>query len=186
MYRIAQSSTFQRERGATLVEAALILPLFLAILFISIQLMLVSYRLLRFQYEVAEATRQTFTLNSSERGNIPYVQFLQAQLIQRAQAAGMSQNLASVKIKYETSPLSSAPSTAAPSIVLSQGCGGPPLFNPIGGGPPVSNPPSPGSLCQVSVTVQETLFNGKFLNIGLPAINITARGIAFVQQQETE
>jgi hypothetical protein len=72
------------ERGATFVEASVALPAFLMILLSAFYLLHYSFQLQAFQYQVAETMRETFTLNSSARGNRGWERFFEQKLRERS------------------------------------------------------------------------------------------------------
>ncbi len=72
------------QSGGALVEAAVVLPLFLGIILASLYLLLFCFQMLRFQYDVAESTRETFTKNRQDRGNASWGAYLLAQLSTRS------------------------------------------------------------------------------------------------------
>jgi hypothetical protein len=72
------------EHGAALVEAAVALPMFLGVVFASFHLLVFCFQMLRFQYDVAESTRETFTTNSVGRGGDSWQSFLSRRLANRS------------------------------------------------------------------------------------------------------
>jgi len=77
------------ESGGVVVEAAVALPLFLGILLAGLYLLLFCFQMLRFQYDVAESTRETFTRNRAARGNVGWGTYLIAQLGNRSRDLGL-------------------------------------------------------------------------------------------------
>jgi len=78
-----------RARGGTAVEAAIMMPFLLILIFASINLLLISGKSLRFQYDFAQVTRQTFTKTSADRA-LPWQNYFQTTLSQLAQSAKLS------------------------------------------------------------------------------------------------
>lgn len=72
------------EHGAALVEAAVALPMFLGIVLAAFYLLLLCFQILRFQYDVAESTRETFTTNSAGRDGDGWQTFLSRRLTGRS------------------------------------------------------------------------------------------------------
>jgi hypothetical protein len=68
------------EDGGAVVEAAVALPLFLGIVLAALYLLFFCFQMLRFQYDVAESTRETFTRNSQARGDAAWGTYLIDQL----------------------------------------------------------------------------------------------------------
>jgi Flp pilus assembly protein TadG len=56
------------DMGAALVEAAVALPVFLAVMLFSVVLMHFCFKLVQFQQSLSEATRNAFSLNKTQRG----------------------------------------------------------------------------------------------------------------------
>jgi hypothetical protein len=68
------------EAGSVIVEAAVALPLFLGISLAALYLLVLCFQILRFQYDVAESTRETFTRNRDARGGKAWGTYLVDQL----------------------------------------------------------------------------------------------------------
>ncbi len=78
------------ESGATIVQAAIVLPLFLAVLLGSIRILLICYQGIRLQYEVSETMRMTFTLDSAGRGGLTWANYFANTFRPRARATGVN------------------------------------------------------------------------------------------------
>lgn len=96
--RSPRSTTLARRRagGSAAVEAAIMMPFLLTIIFASINLLIICGKSLRFQYDFAQVTRRTFTTKMVDRqsalGNTaPSWENYFVQLLQdRAQQASLS------------------------------------------------------------------------------------------------
>lgn len=84
------------ESGGAFVEATIALPLFLAMLLFSVYLLYFSFKLLRFQYGLSEATRETFTKKRIDRGDKNWDEFL---LDQMKDVDGTKWNLPGIDLK---------------------------------------------------------------------------------------
>jgi hypothetical protein len=162
------------EHGAVMVEAAIVLPFFLVILFITVNMMVFCFHMLQFQYEVADITRQTFILNGSGRASVMGVsnppswqEFLVGQMNQKASDIGLStQNPAS--LDSGTAAISFSP---ARNNCTSWDC---------------SALAESGDIFTVSITIKEPVFGAKLAGISWQEISVKLKAIAFVQQAELE
>jgi hypothetical protein len=168
------NKTKLHQRGAVMVEAAIVLPFFILLLFIAINIMVFCFHMLRFQYEVADITRQTFTLNGSNRAlvsgatNPPTWQdFLVGEINKKATEIGLN----------TTEPASPASGTA--SIAFS---------------PARNNCTSwacavwaeSGDVFTISITIKEPVFGAQLAGISWQEISVQLKAVAFVQQAELE
>lgn len=80
-----------------MAEAALVMPLFLAVLLGAIRILFVCYQGIRLQYEVSETMRMTFTLDKAARGQSGWQQYFTQTLSNRAQAIRLSGLLSSTQ-----------------------------------------------------------------------------------------
>jgi hypothetical protein len=162
------------EHGAVMVEAAIVLPFFIVILFITVNLMVFCFHMLQFQYEVADITRQTFILNGSGRASVMGVsnppsweQFLVEQINRKASEIRLStQNPASTN--SGTASISFSP---VRNNCTSWAC---------------SALAESGDIFTVSITIKEPVFGAKLAGISWQEISVKLKAIAFVQQTELE
>jgi len=73
-----------------MAEAAIVMPLFLAVLLGSIRILLICYQGIRLQYEVSETMRMTFTLDKAARGGLDWANYFANTLMPRARATGVT------------------------------------------------------------------------------------------------
>jgi len=161
----------QKELGATMVEAAIAMPLFLAILFTSMWLLVLCFKLLRFQYELADITRQTFLLTPLQRSGVAvgggagigWQAFLEDQVTKRLQSIGLSSSLGANNYNVQFSP--------ARAMCEGWGCAG---------------TAQPGDVFSITVTLNEPVFGANLANISLQRLSIDTKAIAFVLQAQNE
>jgi hypothetical protein len=147
------------ESGAVAAEAAIGLPVLLGTLFVSMQLLYFCFRFLSFQFAVAEVTRQTFTLNSAQRGN-------------RGWQAYFEENLREQTEKFNMNPEQNI------QIAFS---------NPAcSNGWLCSLSAQPGDTFSVVAIVTEPIFAQNIGGITLPEITFSTRAVATIQMRETE
>lgn len=155
------------ESGAAMVEAAVVLPVFLVVMFISMNASLFCYRLLSFQYEVSDITRQTFVLSASQRtqitGQSSWRNFLETRINTRARELGL---------------LTSSPATSA-TVQFATGdtpCTGWTCANQV----------TAGDIFSITVSIQEPIFGSGLARISWLSVTTQAKAIAFIHQLERE
>lgn len=157
-----------------MVEAAIVLPFFIVILFITINLMVFCFHMLTFQYEVADITRQTFILSGASRAEVMGVSnppswqdFLVNQINQKATEIGLS-------TKDPASPGSG-------SATIS--------FSPTRNGCAAwscAAVAESGDIFTISITIKEPVFGAKLAGISWQEVSVQLKAIAFVQQAQLE
>ncbi|MEY4701207.1 MAG: hypothetical protein RL326_1394 [Pseudomonadota bacterium] len=159
-----------------MVEAAVALPLFFAVLLSSIRILVICYQGVRLQYEVSETTRMTFTLDSDARGGQTWEEYFSDNLATRASAAGLSGlvstttgGLASllpgkVQVQHVTTINNSA-------TTRTQWPGG---------------TAKPGDTFSVEVTSEEPLLPEALEGIAAPSITLRAKAVAMIHRTEAE
>jgi len=151
-----------KEQGAAMVEAAIVLPLFLAIMLISLRALIVCYHFLQFQHEVSEITRQAFVLNSSQRGNLTWQNYLVNQINSRASQIGL----------FTQTPASQAIVQFSNCSVADWSC---------------SATATMGDIFSITINITEPVINnGSLAGISWQNIPLSTKSIAFVQQPESE
>jgi Flp pilus assembly protein TadG len=168
---------YSGESGATMVQAALALPLFLALLFGSIRILLICYQGIRFQYEVSETTRMTFTLDKNARGGKTWQGYFSDTFASRARNAGLS------GLRFETSP-DGASTIPANNITVN-------YIVLVNGTPTTSlqwpgNTAKPGDTFSVQITSSEPLIPNKLGGIASPSLVLTAKAVAMIHRAEDE
>lgn len=152
-----------RESGATMVEAAIAMPLFFAVLLSSIRILVICYQGIRLQYEVSETTRMTFTLDRAARGTPTWQNYFSNTLAARASGAGLS-GLTNIKVSHIVT-ISGTP------IPLPQWPG---------------SKAKPGDTFSVEVTSEEPLLPEALAGIAAPSITLRAKAVAMIQRTEAE
>jgi hypothetical protein len=161
------------EAGAVVVEAAVVLPFFLIVMFITVNVMIFCFHMLRFQYEVADITRQTFILNGESRASVTeattsptWRDFLVSQINSRAADIGIN----------TPEPASSSGTEVSFSPTRLSGCQ---AWN-------CAASAESGDIFTISITIKEPVFGAKLAGISWQEIAVKLKAIAFVQQPESE
>lgn len=151
-----------KERGAAMVEAAIVLPLFLAIMFFSIRALIVCYHFLQFQHEVSEITRQAFVLNASQRGNLSWQNYLVNKIDSRASQIGLTTQTPASQATVQFSNCSVADWSCSATATM-------------------------GDIFSITINITEPVINyGSLAGISWQNIPLSTKSIAFVQQPESE
>jgi hypothetical protein len=164
------------ERGGTFAEAAIVTPCFLVVLFVCIQLMVVSFRSLSLQWITTEVTRDLALsrCQPNSQGCLPSTTSNNQQ-IWRTRDATLRVQYARTRAQQLATPLGIALQrgvTAESQVCISE-------LQPATGG--CSNPGSPGSLIQIDSTYDMPLFFSKFLFVEIPPIRLRGRAITAVE-----
>ncbi len=146
-----------------MVEAAIAMPLFFAVLLSSIRILVICYQGIRLQYEVSETTRMTFTLDRAARGTPTWQDYFSNTLAARASGAGLS-GLTNIKVSHIVA--TNDPVTANP------------------GWP--GGTAKPGDAFSVEVTSEEPLLPEALAGIAEPSITLRAKAVAMIQRTEAE
>jgi Flp pilus assembly protein TadG len=154
------------ESGAAMVEAVIVLPVFLSVIFITMSISLFCYRLLSFQYAVSDITRQAFIYTKAERGNLSWQAFIESQANARAESIGLLTRISDGSNNYQVQFSSSDRGSCA-----NWGC---------------AETAEPGHIFAITVTVTEPLFKSVLQDISWQQISMSTKGIAFVQYGEAE
>jgi Flp pilus assembly protein TadG len=168
MYERERAGSHSRERGTVIVQAALIMPFLLAIIFASVNLIIISSKSVRFQYDMTQVTREAFAKTKGDRGNLSWANYIQNNLLTRAQAAGLS------------SAANAGPFKAAitPTFRLSDGTS-------VSNWTPAT-PPKSGDIFYAEAQSTEAIFPSALLGLSSLQITLRARAIAFIQRTEDE
>lgn len=168
---------YSAESGATMVQAALALPLFLALLLGSIRILLICYQGIRFQYEVSETTRMTFTLDQAARGGKTWQRYFSDTFASRARNAGLS------GLRFETS-VDGASTIPANNITVNHIV----LVNatPIPSAQWPGSTAKPGDTFSVQITSSEPLIPNNLGGIASPSVKLTAKAVAMIHRAENE
>jgi len=158
------------EAGATMLEAAVVLPFFLVIMISAIKIALFCFHMLRFQYEVSEITRQAFSLAADQRataagvaGTMGWQTFIESQINREAQKIGLA---------------TQDPANTAAAI-----------FAHSGGrctGWRCTELAEPGWVFSLSIRLEEPIFGASLAGISWAKFPFTVNAIAFVQVKENE
>ena len=161
----------QSENGATMVEAAIVLPIFLAVLLLTFQVMIFCFHLLQFQYEVAEITRQAFVLSANERagilgqyGNVSWQNFITTQINQRARDIGLA---------------TTNPANTAETRFITPG-------NKSCSGWQCSASATRGDVFSIDLPIRENILGQKIAGISWATVSVNVRAIGFVQRPQNE
>jgi len=174
------------ESGATMVQAAIILPLFMAVLLGSIRILVISYQGIRLQHEVSETLRMTFTLDRASRQLDPgssqgatWEDYFYTRLFRKSYGMGLVLggkfgNGGGKNYNYK-------------------------VINPVGTiemfytnlqGSTTSDWPrsdaKPGETFSITVKSQEPLFSTKLAGISSPTIELRAKAVAVINRAEDE
>jgi hypothetical protein len=156
----------QSQSGAVFVEATIALPFFLGIMFVTMLLLFFCFRVLSFQYALAEVTRETFSRDSSRRGGQNWQSYWTTQLGSRTDNLGLvaedvnGAGLADASVAFTNESCSTGWS-------CSQSAG-------------------PGDIFSVSLTLTVPIFPQNLGGISLPQIQFSSRSIAAIQMRENE
>jgi hypothetical protein len=162
-----EASPKREVRGAAMVEAVIVLPVLLSVIFIFMSLALFCFRLLTFQFWVSDLTRETFIYTKEDRKGANWQPYLESQLALRAQEIGLTTRIPNTDSnKYK--------------IQFSR-----PLAQPCEGWQCGANA-RPGDIFSITVTVTEPLFSRVLADISWQQISMSAKGIAFVNYRENE
>ncbi len=157
------------QSGAAMVEAAVVLPIFIAVILISIKALLFCFHLLQFQYELSDITRQTFVLSQSERGavagtggNLSWQSFLETLINNRASKIGLA---------------SGNPAANATVRFISDSTG-------VCSGWSCNTTARSGDLFTISVLLEEPIFGPSLARISWTNITINVKALAFIQREQ--
>jgi Flp pilus assembly protein TadG len=145
-----------------LVQAALVLPLLVGLLFTSINIFIAGRKLLALQDIVAEVTKETFTKTKAQRGELDWQPFFETSLFLKAKAAG-----ADAAIKPGANAQAFWGSTAAQ----------------------ITYTPStkrPGDTVSFALTATEPIFRGIGGSAWLPSISMELKAVAVIQMREDQ
>ena len=154
------------QSGAVYIEAALALPIFLGITFVTILLLLFCYRIVSFQYAMAEATRETFSRDSTGRNSQTWQQYWLAELGARTSGLGLvtrdlyGRDLSSAQVTFTNNSCSSG-------------------WN-------CSQFAEPGDIFSVTLTLTVPVFPQSVGGVSLPQIEFSSRSIAAIHIRESE
>lgn len=163
-----------------MVQAAIVLPLFMAVLLGSIRILLICYQGIRLQYEVSETTRMTFTLDKAARGGRGWEDFFASSLETRAKTNGLSGlgfqtsidigngNNGSKKCDPKNIELSYVSSTGQTSTSW-----------------PAASA-KPGETFSVTIKSQEPLLPSGLSRIASPTIELRAKAVAVIHRAQNE
>jgi Flp pilus assembly protein TadG len=156
-----QKAQLSSEHGAAMVEAAIVLPVFLAIMLISMKVMVLCFHFLRFQYEVSEITRQAFVQSASQRNNLDWQTFIVNNINSRAASIGLATS-----------------SPAQNATVSFSNCSG----------WPCSQSAQVGDIFSISIALSEPVLGAgsSIAGISWQNLTMTAKAVAFVQQEQNE
>lgn len=155
-----------------MAEAAIVMPLFFAVLLGSIRILLICYQGIRLQYEVSETMRMTFTLNNAARGGKTWGDYFPATLWSRTRNSGLS-------LRFTGNPISINQSDISLSYLKSGS------VDPIGGWPGADA--VPGETFSVTVrTVEPLLPSGLVGNTSALSIALRAKAVAVIHRTQGE
>jgi hypothetical protein len=155
-----------RQGGAVYVEASIALPFLLGILFVTMLLLFFCFRILSFQYAMAEVTRETFTRDSSGRNGQSWQEYWSAQLAARTDNLGLiaqdlnGRNLGSAEVAFTNANCNT--------------------------GWDCSQFAEPGDIFSVALTLTIPVFPQTLGGVSLPRIQFSSRTIAAIQMRESE
>lgn len=148
------------ESGGAFVEATIALPLFLAMLLFSVYLLYFSFKLLRFQYGLSEATRETFTKKRIDRGDKNWGDFLTDQM---KDIDGTKWNLTNVTLKQaHFLPCNTSSNWACHDSA------------------------KPGDTFLIQYEIRDDLLPNSVAGIELPSISFQSKAVATIQMEEGE
>jgi hypothetical protein len=160
------------EAGAAMVEAAVVLPIFLVTMMMMMQIAIFCFHLLQFQYEVSEIVRQTFVLNAKQRaiiagqsGNMEWQPFVVSQINKKAEHLRLA---------------TKAPADSASIIFTSS------KTEKTCKGWSCASKANPGHVFSLSITLKEPIFGSMLAGISLPNMSVNVKAIAFVQRSQSE
>ncbi len=164
------------ESGTTMVQAALVLPLFMAVLLGSLRMLLICYQGIRLQYDVSETTRMTFTLDSAARGGKKWEDFFGSTLETRSAKSGLS------GLKFGVSVDTGNPMPGKrcdPSNLLLKYKGQATTTWP-------SASAKPGETVSLDIITNEPLLPNGLGGVRSPTIQLRARAVAVLHRGENE
>jgi hypothetical protein len=174
--RTPESHSKSGESGATMVEAAIALPLFFAVLLGSIRILVICYEGIRFQYEVSETTRITFTSDKAARGGKVWEDYFKETLATRASKSGLSglgvkdNGNGKFTIEKDITPKHIFKNKGKQEIVKRW--------------PPTSA--KPGETVSIEISSEEPLLPEALADIASPTITLTAKAVAMINRGADE
>ncbi len=153
-----------------MVEAAVVLPIFLVIMLTMIKIAFFCFQILRFQYEVSEITRQAFTLGADHRatvagqsGTLGWQQFIVSQINLKAESIGLATK----------TPANNA------LIVFASESGTCRTWS-------CAAQAEPGQVFSLSIDLNEPIFGTTLADISWTSMPFTVKAIAFIQSYQNE
>jgi hypothetical protein len=154
-----------------MVEAAVVMPLFLAFLLVSMYVMVLCFKILRFQYEIADLTRQTFLLTPLQRAQVAsgggagigWEDFLRDQLAERLQIIGLASPL-------EPS-IDNVQFSSAMGVCEGWNC---------------ASTAKTGDIFSISFTLNEPVFGATLASVSWQRLSVETKAIAFVLKPQNE
>ncbi|MFO0416363.1 MAG: hypothetical protein ACK5Y6_03655 [Pseudomonadota bacterium] len=151
----------KRESGVIWAEAAITIPLFMLIMFSAVYILFFFFKVIRFQYDVADVARTTFSSPLAERGTKDWQSYLTNTLDQRASGLGLE----TIPSQYAEVSFSGAASGTAWAGASSA---------------------RPGDLFSIVITLSEPVIPGSFLGISVPDFKVQTKAVAVVQMRQSE
>ncbi len=159
-----------------MLEAAIVLPIFLVMMTTMMKIAVFCFHMLRFQYEVSEITRQAFTLDADTRaavaggsGPMSWENFIVSQINLQAQSIGLAtQNPAD---KTATDPNAVSYAFVSPTVTYSDAWDHADIAEP-------------GWVFSLSISLKEPIFGSTLAGISWASIPFTVKAIAFVQMKQ--
>lgn len=160
-----------------MVQAAIVLPLFLGLLLGSIRILLICYQGIRLQYEVSETTRMTFTLDSAARGGSKWQDYFSNTFAARATSAGL------VGLVFSTSSnggkVIPSNNITVKHTVINNGIAA--ILSQWPGAKA-----KPGETVSIQITSSEPLLPNGLGGIKSPSIVLSAKAVAMIHRAENE
>lgn len=163
-----------------MVEAAIALPMFFAVLLSSVRILMVCYQGIQLQNEVSETTRMTFTLDNAARAGDSWQTYFESTLsnrISRTGLSGLGKRDEHGKLQLAKDKLKPKRKKEQPS----QGGGNTPFEDGWPG--PMSQP---GEAFSIEITSEEPLLPASLAGINSPTITLKARAVAIINRLEGE
>jgi hypothetical protein len=164
--QVAKPEIDKRQRGAVFVEATIALPFLLGIMFVTMLLLFFCFRILSFQYAMAEVTRETFSRDSTSRGGQTWQDYWTTQMGARTDNLGLiagdiyGRSLGSAEVVFTNANCSTGWSC--------------------------SQSAEPGDIFSVALTLTVPILPQNLGGISLPQIQFSSRTIAAIQMRESE
>jgi hypothetical protein len=135
--------------------------MFMVIMLSALYILFFFFKVIRFQYDVADVTRSTFASTAAERGTQDWRSYLDQSLDTRASGLGL------VTVPSRSSEVTFSGSSTGASWGAASNA-------------------KPGELFSIVVTISEPVISGAMFGISLPNFTVQTKAVAVVQMRQSE